>query len=222
VDDREAFLEKRARLQVGLENLKPLTTIDEEIERTVDILNNFYEHYAACQTVEEQSNLIRLIIEEIHVRDDELIRIMFTNPFMPILHYSEREGIQPFARDFRMLISVRQAVADGEWGDAVFDEDGEEGDDLSQNDKNPTSDDEVSGLDLRDRVSLTRHNIEFPIPLPISTQSDHLNPDKAKLREIIFDLRSQGWSFRQIAQEVGLHWTRIQQLVNGEKIPGNG
>jgi hypothetical protein len=116
VDDREAFLQKRAKLQVGLENLKPLTTIDEEIERTVDILNNFYEHYAACQTVEEQSNLIRLIIEEIHVRDDELIRIMFTNPFMPILHYSEREGIQPFARDFRMLISVRQAVADGEWG----------------------------------------------------------------------------------------------------------
>ena len=67
---------------------------------------------------------------------------------------------------------------------------------------------------VRGRVSLTRHNIEFPIPLPPSTLSDHLNPDKTKLRETIFDLRNHGWSFRQIAQEVGLHWTRIQQIVN--------
>jgi hypothetical protein len=63
-------------------------------------------------------------------------------------------------------------------------------------------------------VPLTRHNIAFPIPLPSSTQSDIRNPDKTKLRETIFDLRSQGWSFRQIAQEVGLHWTRVQQIVN--------
>jgi hypothetical protein len=61
------------------------------------------------------------------------------------------------------------------------------------------------------------HNIELPTSLPSSTLSDHLNPDKTKLREIIVDLRSQGWSFCQIAQEVSLHWTRVQQIVNGDR-----
>jgi hypothetical protein len=48
--------------------------------------------------------------------------------------------------------------------------------------------------------------------------SDNRNPVKTKLREIIFDLRSQGWSFRQIAQDVGLHWTRVPQIINLEKV----
>jgi hypothetical protein len=67
---------------------------------------------------------------------------------------------------------------------------------------------------LRGRVALTRYKLAFNISLSDSTYSKNLNPDKVQLRETIFELRAQGWSFRQIAQVVGLHWTRIQQIVN--------
>jgi DNA-directed RNA polymerase specialized sigma24 family protein len=33
------------------------------------------------------------------------------------------------------------------------------------------------------------------------------------LKEAILALRAQGWSYRQIAAEVGLHWTRVGQIV---------
>ena len=39
------------------------------------------------------------------------------------------------------------------------------------------------------------------------------NPDKAKLKETILALRALGWSYREIAEEVGLHWTRVGQIV---------
>jgi hypothetical protein len=44
-------------------------------------------------------------------------------------------------------------------------------------------------------------------------KSNHLHPDKEQLRETILELREQGLSYREIAQAVGLHWTRIQQIV---------
>lgn len=39
------------------------------------------------------------------------------------------------------------------------------------------------------------------------------NPDKELLSATILELREQGMSYREIAQQVGLHWTRIQQIV---------
>ena len=39
------------------------------------------------------------------------------------------------------------------------------------------------------------------------------NPDKAKLKETIRALRDLGWSYREIGREVGLHWTRVGQIV---------
>jgi transcriptional regulator len=33
------------------------------------------------------------------------------------------------------------------------------------------------------------------------------------LKETILALRAQGWTYRQIAREVGLHWTRVGQIV---------
>jgi DNA-directed RNA polymerase specialized sigma24 family protein len=33
------------------------------------------------------------------------------------------------------------------------------------------------------------------------------------LRAKIFELRAEGWSYREIAREVGLHWTRVGQIL---------
>ena len=74
----------------------------------------------------------------------------------------------------------------------------------------------VQKVDLRDSLSNTRHKLEFDIEIPDSTISRDRNPDKVVLRERIFQLRAEGSSFREIAREVGLHWTRIQQIVNGK------
>jgi hypothetical protein len=68
-------------------------------------------------------------------------------------------------------------------------------------------------LDLRVSVPLTRHILRFAIPLPASTESDLRNPDKERLRADILAMRTQGMSYRQIARAVGLHWTRVQQIV---------
>ncbi len=62
-------------------------------------------------------------------------------------------------------------------------------------------------------MPLTRHILRFDLPIPPSTESDLRNPDKDALRQIILDLRSQGMSYRQIAEVVGLHWTRVGQIA---------
>lgn len=51
------------------------------------------------------------------------------------------------------------------------------------------------------------------IPLPPSTEADLRHPDKEKLRETILTLRTQGMSYREIGREVGLHWTRVGQIL---------
>jgi hypothetical protein len=71
-------------------------------------------------------------------------------------------------------------------------------------------------MDLRDSLSNTRHKLEFAIQIPDSTISNKHNPDKAALREKIFKLREEGRGFRDIAREVGLSWTRIQQIVKAK------
>jgi hypothetical protein len=59
----------------------------------------------------------------------------------------------------------------------------------------------------------TKHIHAFEIPLPSSTGSDLKYPDKKQLRETIFALRAEGWSYREVGREVGLHWTRAGQIL---------
>ena len=68
-------------------------------------------------------------------------------------------------------------------------------------------------VDLRVSVPLTRHILRFVIPLSPSTESRLRNPDKAQLRADILALREQGMSYRKIAGELGLHWTRVRQIM---------
>jgi hypothetical protein len=46
-----------------------------------------------------------------------------------------------------------------------------------------------------------------------SVETEQRNPDKMKLKETILALRAAGWSYRQIGREVGLHWTRVGQIL---------
>jgi hypothetical protein len=55
------------------------------------------------------------------------------------------------------------------------------------------------------------------LPVSPSKAADLRNPDKAKLKETILALREMGWSYRQIGREVGLHWTRVGQILRGAK-----
>lgn len=63
----------------------------------------------------------------------------------------------------------------------------------------------------------TRHKLDLAIPIPQSTQSNHLHPDKVQLRSNVLDMRANGMSYREIADVVGLHWTRVQQIVKSDR-----
>ncbi len=71
-------------------------------------------------------------------------------------------------------------------------------------------------MDLRVSGTLTRHKLQFDIPIPISTQSDLRNPDKGQLRTDILMMRERGMSYREIAGETRLHHSRVWQIVNSE------
>lgn len=65
-----------------------------------------------------------------------------------------------------------------------------------------------------------RSPVPFPglkPPLEAAYSDDFLakkrNPDKQQLRETILKLRNQEMSYRPIAQAVGVHYTRLQQVV---------
>ncbi|MBL8152597.1 MAG: hypothetical protein JNM70_00315 [Anaerolineae bacterium] len=68
-------------------------------------------------------------------------------------------------------------------------------------------------LDLRGSVPMTRHMLRFDIPLSGSTESDLRNPDKEQLRAYVATMREWGLSYRQIADAIGLHWTRVAQML---------
>jgi hypothetical protein len=72
-------------------------------------------------------------------------------------------------------------------------------------------------LDLRVLFSSPSQQLGFALAqsdIAIATQR---NPDKQLLRTSILDLRAQGMSYREIAQVVGLHWTRVGQIARMER-----
>jgi hypothetical protein len=66
----------------------------------------------------------------------------------------------------------------------------------------------------RGNLLKTRHIHAFEIPLPQSTVTALKYPDKRQLRGAILVLRAERWSYREIGREVGLHWTRVGQILN--------
>jgi DNA-binding NarL/FixJ family response regulator len=63
----------------------------------------------------------------------------------------------------------------------------------------------------RRNLPSTRHTLAFD--LPVSADSNRKYPNKTEQKQVILDLRALGWSYREIAEEVGIHWTRVGQIV---------
>ncbi len=72
-------------------------------------------------------------------------------------------------------------------------------------------------MDLRDLVPYPSQKQPFVIPLSEYAIATQLYPDKVQLRSTVLDMRASGMSYRQIAREVGLHWTRVGQIAQMEK-----
>ncbi|MDZ4765131.1 MAG: helix-turn-helix domain-containing protein [Chloroflexota bacterium] len=68
---------------------------------------------------------------------------------------------------------------------------------------------------MRDSVSNTRHLHLLDLPVASSTSTDDRHPNKAVLRDQIMLLRDRGMSYREIGELLGLHWTRVGQIVKG-------
>lgn len=68
-------------------------------------------------------------------------------------------------------------------------------------------------VDLRGRVSYTRHTLDFPVSETLSTITDQRYPDKHQLSQMILNLHEQGMSYRKIGVALGIHWTRIGQIL---------
>ena len=75
----------------------------------------------------------------------------------------------------------------------------------------------TSSLDLL-QPRCTRHIHRFDIPVPQSTESDLRNSDKEQLRADIFAMRERGMSYRKIGAALGIHWTRVQQIVKSNPL----
>jgi hypothetical protein len=68
-------------------------------------------------------------------------------------------------------------------------------------------------MDLRDCTPFPSQKRRFEVAYSEVAIATQRNPDKELLWATILQLREQGKSYREIAQVVSLHWTRIQQIV---------
>jgi len=68
-------------------------------------------------------------------------------------------------------------------------------------------------VDLREVLKGFREFIEFPIPRAKTSPSTEHRMAPRVLRERILSLRAAKLTLREIAREVGLHFTRVHQII---------
>ena len=68
-------------------------------------------------------------------------------------------------------------------------------------------------MDLRDCTPFPSQKRRFEVAYSEVVIATKRNPDKERLRDIVQGMREQGMSYREIAQVVGLHWTRVEQII---------
>jgi hypothetical protein len=62
--------------------------------------------------------------------------------------------------------------------------------------------------------------LNFEIALPQSTVTKLSFSDKTLLRTLVLDMHEQGMSYREIGKALGLHWTRVHQIVKSKPTTG--
>ncbi len=74
ITDEEEYIQQRMKLQQELENLAPVNT--NELERAVDLLDNFTLYWEECgYDVEAQSKLLKQILERVYVKGKNVVAI---------------------------------------------------------------------------------------------------------------------------------------------------
>jgi hypothetical protein len=68
-------------------------------------------------------------------------------------------------------------------------------------------------MDLKDGNSITRHTLNFEILLPQPTITNLSFSDKALLRTLVLEMHEQKMSYREMGTALGIHWTRVGQIV---------
>jgi len=69
----------------------------------------------------------------------------------------------------------------------------------------------------RDGNPITRHMLNFEIPLPQSTVTKLSFSGKAILRTLVLEMHEQNMSYREIGRTLELHWTRVHQIVKSKR-----
>jgi hypothetical protein len=83
ITDKHDYLEKRLRLQQELERLTPA---NDDLEKAVDLLENFKALYEACgDDVEGQADLIKLIVDRVYVHNRRVSAITLKADYHVVL-----------------------------------------------------------------------------------------------------------------------------------------
>jgi len=99
VTDEKDYMDKRLQLQQELEQLTPVA--DDDLQRAVDILENFKEHWEACKDdPEAQHELVKLIVERVYVRNEQVVAMTLRSNYHLVLGHNVKEptefSVDPF------------------------------------------------------------------------------------------------------------------------------
>lgn len=84
ITDKMDYLEKRVQLQQELEQLIPVP--DDDLQRAVDILQNFGTHWEACKgDPETEHRLVRLIVERVYVESERVVAMTLKSDYHIVL-----------------------------------------------------------------------------------------------------------------------------------------
>ena len=107
VTDERDYMDKRLQLQQELEQLMPVA--DDDLQRAVDILENFKEHWEACKDdPEAQHELVKLIVERVYVRDEQVVAMTLRSNYHLVLGHNVKEPTE-----FSVDSSVYTSGSDG-------------------------------------------------------------------------------------------------------------
>lgn len=97
VMDEQEYLESRIKLQLELEQLKPIA--DDELEQAADLLENFKHHWERLEGDDEgRRELVKLIVERIYVADEQIKVVTLRSNYHLILGH-KTDGPTPVEVD---------------------------------------------------------------------------------------------------------------------------
>jgi site-specific DNA recombinase len=117
ITDEREYMDKRVQLQQELEQLTPVA--DDDLQRAVDMLENFKEHWEAREgDPEAQHELVRLIVERVYVRDDQVVAMTLRSNYHLVLGHNvngpTEMSVDPFVythgSDGRRILLVKSVL----------------------------------------------------------------------------------------------------------------